>query len=80
MFHKAIVQSGGIYCAWGYTGHHRDHMVQFKEWLKGEKESRDFLVKEMEILPLELLERMYKQIDAITCASSVRFHIKLPTD
>ena len=51
-------------------------MVQFKIWQKGENASRDILVKEMEILPLDLLEEMYKQVHGITCSSvsSVRFH------
>ena len=26
LFHKAIVQSGGIYCPWGYPGHMHDLM------------------------------------------------------
>ena len=45
LFHRAIVQAGGIYCPWGYQGHQRQVKRLFKRAMHMENELRNVIVE-----------------------------------
>ena len=74
LFHKAIVQSGGVYSPWGYTGHNRGHMARYKQHQNLEQFTRDLVVEEMKQLHLVVLELMHLHVQyAYPSVSSVRY-------
>ena len=56
LFHKAIVQSGGIYCPLGYTGHQRKMKLHYEQQydLLQEDETRNMLLNSLK--PMQAAE------------------------
>jgi len=75
LFHKAIIQSGGIYCPWGYLGHSREVLKAFKEKTHMVHKSRNEVVAHLKKMEAKNLMEMFKDITERERNSVSIFHL-----
>ena len=61
LFHKAILEAGGVFCPWGHGGHAREMLQLFKRAAGMENEPRDVVVQKLIEKDPEALMEYYRR-------------------